>query len=162
MTANDMIVGGYRMAKGLLHRFTDDLTPGEFRHQPVAGANSAAWVVGHLALTLWRTAERLKAADLPTLPVGLAEKFAQTGKPAADQPELGDPAELLKLFDTCVDRVIEAVKSLSAETLAGPTASRIGIASNQGEGLLFGSLHISTHVGQLSTIRRSLGKPPVV
>ena len=54
MTPNDLIAGGHRMARQLLHRMVDDLSPAEFRHQPVPGANSAAWVVGHLALTARR------------------------------------------------------------------------------------------------------------
>jgi hypothetical protein len=38
----------------------------------------------------------------------------------------------------------------------------VALAGTFGELLLFGSLHLSMHVGQLSTIRRSLGKPPVM
>ena len=38
--------------------------------QPVPGANSAAWIVGHLAVTLWRDAGRLGAPELPPLPAG--------------------------------------------------------------------------------------------
>ncbi len=162
MTTNDLIAGSYRMAKGLLHRFTDDLTPEEFGHQPVPGSNSAAWIIGHLALTLRRTAERLGVTNLPPLPDGLAERFPVTGKSAADQSDVGDPAELVALFDMYVDRVAQAVKSLPAEALTAPPANRAGLALNAGEGLLFGSLHIAMHTGQLTTIRRSLGKPPVV
>ena len=78
MTPNDLIAGGHRMARQLLHRMVDDLSPAEFRHQPVPGANSAAWVVGHLALTARRTAERLGATDLPAVPPGLADRLTVT------------------------------------------------------------------------------------
>jgi hypothetical protein len=162
MTPNDVIAGGYRMAKVLVHRMTDDLAPAEFFHQPVPGANSAAWVIGHLALTLRRTAERLGAADLPAAPPDLPDRFGQTKQPAGNQTGLGDPAELLKLFDACLDRVIERVQALPAEALAGAPPVPSPIATNYAEALLFGSLHVAMHTGQLSTIRRSLGKPPVV
>lgn len=162
MTPNDLIAGGYRMSKALVHRMTDDLTPAEFRHQPVPGANSAAWVVGHLALTLRRTAERLGAADLPPAPPGLADNFAQTRQPAGQQPDLGDPAELVRLFDVCTDKVIEAVKGVPAAVLDGPPQSPGTLATTHGEAMLFGALHVAMHTGQLSTLRRSLGKPPVV
>jgi hypothetical protein len=36
------------------------------------------------------------------------------------------------------------------------------VVTNSGEMLLFGVMHITMHCGQLSTIRRSLGKPPLV
>ncbi|MDB5307567.1 MAG: DinB family protein [Gemmataceae bacterium] len=162
MTTNDVIAGGYRMTKLLLHRMVDDLTPAEFRHQPVSGANSAAWIVGHLAVTLRRSAERLGVTDLPAVSPDLVAQLTQTGKPAGDQSALGNPAELLALFDTCTDRMIGAVKCVPADVLAGPAASSTRLAANFGEALLFGGLHVSMHVGQLSSIRRSLGKPPVM
>ena len=159
MTPNDLIAGGHRMARQLLHRMVDDLSPAEFRHQPVPGANSAAWVVGHLALTARRTAERLGATDLPAVPPGLADRLTVTKQPAGDQADLGDPAGLLRLFDACTDKLIEAARAVSADGLGGPTTAPF--ATNLGEGLLFLSLHVAMHSGQLSTIRRSLGKPPV-
>lgn len=162
MTPHDVIAGGYRMAGLLVRRMTDDLTADEFRHQPVPGANSAAWVVGHLALTLRRTAERLGATDLPAVAPDLAAKFAVTKKPADVQSDLGDPAVLVKLFDDCLAKVIAAVPAVPAEALAGPPTVPGPFATNHAEGLLFGSLHIAMHTGQLSTIRRSLGKPPAV
>src|SRR4051794_800099 len=162
MTPNDLIAGGHRMARQLLHRMVDDLSPAEFRHQPVPGANSAAWIVGHLALTLRRTAERLGAADVPAVDPDLAAKFATTKQPAGVQADLGDPAELLRLFDVCVDKVAEAVQRLSAADLDAPPQLRGPFATTHGEAVLFGTMHIAMHVGQLSTIRRSLGKPPVV
>jgi hypothetical protein len=160
MTPNDLLAGGYRMAKVLLHRLTDDLTAAEFRHQPVPGANSAAWVVGHLAVTLRRTAERLGATDLPPAPANAAA-FAVTKQPAAAQADLGDPAELVRLFDACADKVEAAIKALPAAALDGPSQVPGPFATTHGEGILFGALHVAMHAGQLSTIRRGLGKPPV-
>jgi hypothetical protein len=119
-------------------------------------------VIGHLGLTLRRTAERLGATDLPAGDPALADKLTTTKKAAGDQSGLGDPAALLKLFDVCLEKVIAAVPGISAEKLAGPPSVPGPIAANYGEGLLFGALHIVMHSGQLSTIRRSLGKPPVV
>ncbi|HEX4612804.1 MAG TPA: DinB family protein [Urbifossiella sp.] len=161
MTPQDAIAAGYRMAGPMIHRMTKDLAPADFHHQPAPGANTAAWVIGHLAVTLWKTADRLGAADLPPLPPGLLDTFTQTGKPAGDQSGLGDPTELLKLFDTYLAKVSEAVARVPDAKLAEPPA-RPGLATTFGEGLLFGSLHVAMHSGQLSIIRRGLGKPPVV
>jgi len=161
MTTPDTLAASYRMAGQLVRRMTHDLTADDFRHQPVPGANSAAWVVGHLAVTLWRTADRLGAPDLAPLPPGLLDAFTQTGKPAGDQSALGDPAALMALFDTCLANVIAAVPNIPAAKLTEP-ATRPGTATTFGEGVLFGSLHIAMHTGQLSLVRRSLGKPPVV
>lgn len=161
MTPQAVTAAGYRMAGQLIHRMTNDLAPADFHHQPAPGANSAAWVVGHLVVTLWRTAERLGATDLPALPPGLLDTFAQTGKPAGDQSALGDPAELMKLFDACLAKAGEAAGRLPDAKLDEPPG-RPGLATTFGEGVLFGALHVAMHSGQLSIIRRSLGKPPVV
>lgn len=155
----DAIVAAYRMGHGLLHRMTDDLPPEGFRHQPVSGANSAGWVVGHLAVVLHRTADRL-GANPPPLPDGFAEQFAVTKQPAGEQPDYGEPAELVRLFDLYLKVVAEAVGRVPAETLAGPT--KTAFSSNFGEGLLFGAMHIAMHSGQLSLVRRGLGMPPLV
>jgi hypothetical protein len=163
VTPNDLISGSCRMAKFLLHRMVDDLTPAEFDHQPVPGANSAAWTVGHLAVTLRRVAERLGATGLPEVPPDLLAKLTTTKQAAGDQSGLGDPAVLVRLFDTCSDKLFEAVGAVPAEALAGPSSLPIAFAGNHAEALLLvGGLHTAMHTGQLSTIRRSLGKPPVV
>jgi len=162
MTPTDLIAGAYRMGRQMVHMMCDDLTPDEFRHQPVPGANSAAWVVGHLAVTVRRTAERLGATDLPALAEEFVGRYSAAKKPAGVQSDLGDKADLLALLDGCVEKLMEAVGKLPAETLTGPPPNPRRFAENFGEAVLFGALHVTLHCGQLSTIRRSLGKPPLV
>jgi hypothetical protein len=162
MSPNDLIAAGYRMGRQLIHRMVDDLTEEEFRHQPVPGSNSAAWIVGHLAVTARRTADRLGATGLPELTEEFVAKFSVTKKPAEAQTDLGRKAELVALFDGCVEKLIGAVAALPVESLNGPPLNIGPFATNYGEAVLFGSLHVTMHSGQLSTIRRSLGKPPVV
>jgi uncharacterized damage-inducible protein DinB len=160
MTPNELIAAGYRMGRQLLHRMVDDLTEEEFRHQPVPGANSAAWIVGHLAIVARRIAERLGATGLPELTEEFVGRFGVTGKAAEAQPDLGSKAELLALFDGCTEKAIEAARKVPAESLSGPSPTPNPFAANYGEALLFGAMHVTLHGGQLSTIRRSLGKPP--
>ena len=161
MSPNDLFVAGYRIGRDLLHRMVDDLREEEFRHQPVSGANSAAWIIGHLALTARRTAERLGATGLPEVSEEFAARFNTTKKPAEAQKELGTKAELLALFDASVEKLIEAVGAVATDALDRPQTAT-PFATNSGETILFGAMHVTMHCGQLSTIRRSLGKPPVV
>jgi uncharacterized damage-inducible protein DinB len=162
VTTHDLLAAGHRMGRDLIHRMCDDLTEAEFRHQPVPGANSAAWIVGHLAVVARRTAERLGATGLPPLTEEFVARFSQTKQPAGDQRELGGKAELVALFDGCVGKLMDAVRSLPPDALAGPAPNPGPFATNYAEAVLFGALHAAVHSGQLSTIRRSLGKPPVV
>jgi hypothetical protein len=162
MTPNELLASGYRMGRQLIHMMVDDLTAEEFGHQPVPGANCAAWVVGHLAVTARRTAERLGATGLPELTEEYVGQFSATKHPAGAQSDLGTKAELLALLDVCVDKLIGALLVLPAEALANPPANPGPFATNYGEAVLFGALHVALHGGQLSTLRRSLGKPPAV
>lgn len=162
MTPNDVLAAGYRMSAALLHRMVDDLTPGEFCRQPVPGANSAAWVIGHLALTLRNGLRRMGASDVPDFPADLEEKFKTTRQSAGEQSGCGDPKALLATFDACLERFIALVRSLPPDVLAGESDPKGPFATNKAEAILFGSLHVAMHTGQLSTIRRSLGKPPLV
>ena len=162
MTQNELLAAGYRMGRQMVHMMCADLTEEEFRHQPVPGANSPAWIVGHLAVTARRTAERLGATDLPVLAEEYGGRFGVTRKPAGEQADLGTKAELLALFDACVEKAMAAVRGLPADALDGPPPNRGPFATTYGEAVLFGSLHVTMHCGQLSTVRRSLGKPPVV
>jgi hypothetical protein len=162
MTPTDVLAAGYRMSGQLLHRMVDDLTPDDWDRQPVPGANSAAWVIGHVALTLRNGLRRMGAADVPDFPAGLEEKFKTTKQPACDQSDCGDPKALLAVFDACLERFLTMVRSLPADALAGEPDFKHPFTTNKAESILFGSLHIAMHTGQLSTIRRSLGKPPVV
>ncbi|QEG31236.1 DinB superfamily protein [Gemmata obscuriglobus] len=162
MSPNDLLAGGYRMGRQMVHMMAGDLTATEFTCQPVAGANSAAWIVGHLAVTARRTAERLGAIELPLLTEAFIGKYSVTRKPADDQSELDDKAELLRLLDACVDQLLGALGTLPPESLANPPANPGPFATNYGEAVLFGAMHFAMHCGQLSTIRRSLGKPPLM
>lgn len=162
MSPNDLLAGGYRMGRRMVRMMADDLTPAEFAAQPVPGANSAAWIVGHLAVTARRTAERLGATELPFLTEEFVAQYSVTKKAAGPQTELGDKAELLHLLDVCVDQLLLAARALPPEALANPPANPGPFATNYGEAVLFGAMHFAMHCGQLSTIRRSLGKPPLM
>ncbi len=162
MSPNDALASGYRMGQLLVHRMIDDLTDDEFRYQPVPGANSAAWIVGHLGVTARRTADRLGATGLPELTEEFVAQFSATKKPAGEQPDLGTKAELVTLFDTSVEKLIPAILALPPEALTNPPPAPGPFAATYGEAVLFGALHVAVHSGQISTIRRALGKPPVV
>ena len=168
MTPNDIIAGAFRSGRHMVHRFVDDLSPGEWRHQPVPGANSAAWVVGHLALVARRIAGArlgVPEADLPAVDEEAAKAFATTKQAAGDHSGLGDLGAWLKLFDECTERCIQAVLRVPADQLAAPAPTPapglLAPGSTYGDLLnLLAGHHVALHVGQLTTIRRSLGKPP--
>lgn len=162
MTGNDMLASAYSAAGKIMHMMAGDLTPAEFTAQPIAGGNSVAWIIGHLAVTLTGTAKRLGATDFPALPAELGSKFTTTRRSADAQSDLGGPGELLPLFDAALASVIAAVAHLSADQLSQPPRGRAPFSTTEGGAILFGASHIVMHAGQISLIRRAFGKPPLV
>lgn len=163
MTPFEMTAAAYRMGCQMIHRMCDDLTEEEFHHQPVPGANSAAWIVGHLAVTNTRFGARYGATGMPELGENFIARFKPTRQSAGAQAGLGTKEELLGALDVTAEKLMEAIKRLSPEALTAPLPQPApAVVTNSAEMLIFGSMHIMMHVGQLSTIRRSLGKPPLI
>jgi uncharacterized damage-inducible protein DinB len=157
----DAIAYALRTSKALFHRYLDDLKPQEFEHQPCPGGNSAAWIVGHLIRTDRRSLGWLGATDLPAVPDGFEERFTPSRASATQQKGYGDSRELVALFDAHRDRLIEAVLAADESKLREPPAMQSPLFTDRGEALLFMALHTAMHLGQVSTIRRSLGYPPI-
>jgi uncharacterized damage-inducible protein DinB len=163
MTPFELSAAAYRMSFQMIHRLCNDLTEEEFHHQPVPGANSAAWIVGHLAVTNTRFGARYGATGMPELGEDFIARFKATRQSAGDQSALGTKAELLSVLDATAERLMEAVRRLPPEALSAPLPTPApAVVTNSAEMMIFGSMHIMMHVGQLSTIRRSLGKPPLM
>ena len=146
-----------------IQRFCADLTPDEFFHQAVPGSNSAAWIIGHLTISAKRAADRVGATGLPEIGDDFVARYKATRQPAGDQRGLDAKGELLALFESVTNKLMEAIRRLPPEAVTGPPPNPAPPwVTNSGEMLLFGAMHFTMHGGQISTIRRSLGKPPMV
>ncbi len=161
-TPQEAIVFSLQASKLMFHRFIDDLKPEEFLHRPCLGANCAAWIIGHLTRTDRMQLERLGAGNLPELPGGFLEMYAATKAAATGTTaDFGPAQELVRLFDLHRDLLIEQAKSSPVEKFNDPPPWPTPLFKDRGESLLFMGLHTAMHMGQLSMIRRSLGRPPV-
>jgi uncharacterized damage-inducible protein DinB len=95
------------------------------------------------------------------LPDGFEKQFSrEQGCPEAQT--FGDVSRLLPIFDQHRDRLIAAAKSASAQQLEKPTERVTPMFQNVGEAINFMAIHTAMHTGQISMIRRTLGRPPVI
>jgi hypothetical protein len=157
---NDAIVYVLEKSKAGLHRLTDDLSPQEYLHRPTPKANCVAWLIGHLALTDRRVLQRLDA-PLPEIPDGFEHQFSRDeGCPQA--AAFGDVSILMPIFDRHRDVMIAAIKKASIEVLNKPLEKPTPMFATVGEVATYMAIHTAMHAGQISIIRRSLGRPPVV
>ena len=159
-TGNDAIAYALMTSQALFKRFMEDMTPQDYLHRPTPKANCAAWIIGHLTLSERGVLKRL-AAPLPELPEGFERRFSRDeGCPQAD--EFGDVTKLMSLYDEHRNRLIAAVRSATPEQLDKPLDKPHPMFRTVGEVVTFMALHGMMHAGQISTIRRTLGRPPIV
>jgi hypothetical protein len=143
---------------------TGDLTRQELHHRVVPQANCAAWILGHLILSE-RYLMRLlgvPAETMPALPDDTFEKRYAQDEAATRAEHFGDAEVLPAVFAEHRDAVIRAVEAADDAVFDKPLGKPMRIARTVGEFLLFTPIHGASHMGQISAIRRSLGKPPVV
>jgi hypothetical protein len=130
-------------------------------HRPAAKANCTAWLIGHLTLSDRSALKAFGVKDLPQLPDGFDKRFSRdAGCPEA--AEFGDVSVLLTLFDKHRDALIAAVNSATPELLSKPLEKPFPVFKTVGELASFMALHVAMHAGQITIIRRSLGRPLIV
>lgn len=160
-TVNDAIISSLNTSKLMLQRFTEDLKPEEYLHRPIPKCNCAAWIIGHLAVSNRQVMQAMGAKDLPPLPEGFEQRFARN-ETAAQAQDFGDVTTLVPTFVRTSDALAAAVKAAPLELLDKPVEKPLPMFRTHGEMVLFISLHTAMHLGQITTIRRSLGRPPLV
>ena len=160
MRAQEVLAFSLRTMRGMIDNMCKELTPQEMLHRPCTEANCAAWILGHLTAVDHRFLTALGEKDVPALPDGFAQQFATKGD-APRAKEFGDTSKLLPMFLEMRDRLIAATERTSAEKLAEAVDLGSPRIKKKGEMLALAGFHSGLHAGHLSTIRRSLGKPPL-
>lgn len=160
-TSNDLIAHTLKVTGALLGRYCEDLKPDDYLHRPCGGANCAAWIVGHLVMTERSALGRLGVTDLPPLPEGFDKRFARD-ETAPRSADYGDVTVLMPLFNRHRELLIEAVRRAPAELLDKPLEKPHPMFATVGESINFMGAHVAMHAGQVTYIRRSLGRPPIV
>jgi len=160
MRAQDVLAFSLRTMRGMVESMCKELTPQEMLHRPCNDANCAAWILGHLTSVDHRFLTALGEKDLPMLPEGFAQKFSTKGE-APKAKDFGDVSPLLPLFLQMRDRLIAATERTDEARLGESVDLGSPRIKRKGEMLALAGFHTGLHAGHLSTIRRSLGKPPL-
>jgi hypothetical protein len=159
-SANDIIAHSLSCSQGLLQRLAADLSPSDHLHRITPQANCAAWIIGHLVLSERNVMKRLNL-ELPKLPDGFEKRFSRdAGCPQAS--EFGDVLQLMPMFNEHRTMLIHAIKKATPQQLDQPLDKPFPLFNTVGELANFYGAHTAVHAGQISLIRRHLGRPPVV
>ena len=160
-TAADVIAHSLAVSQALFQRYMADLTAPEYLHRPTDKANCAAWTIGHVTLSDRKVLHAF-GGELPQLPESFEHRFGQ-GEGCPQAGEFGEVSGLMPLFNDHRTRLIEAVRRATPEQLDEPLEKpRLPLFTTAGEMANFMAVHVAMHAGQITIIRRSLGRPPIV
>jgi len=161
MNARDAITTALTSTKGLLSWYLSDLSDADLLVRPVPAANHLAWQLGHLVLAEQQLlGDYLPGAGFPELPAGFAKQHSKETA-AIDPPAgFGTREQYLSLFNKARDATLAAVAKMSDADFDKPTTGNMAkFAPNVGALLLLVSNHVLMHAGQVTVVRRKLGKP---
>ena len=160
-TANDVVVHSLDTSMLVLGRFCDDLRPEEMLHRITPAANCAAWTIGHLIVTERGALKAFGVAPPPLPDDGFEKRFSRdAGCPQAS--EFGDVTILMPLLRAHRGALTDAVKRATPEQLDRPLDKPHPVFRTAGQLANFIAFHSIMHAGQISQIRRHLGRPPVM
>jgi uncharacterized damage-inducible protein DinB len=138
---------------------TDDLSDADLFVRPVPGANHLAWLLGHVIVAEWRFMKSMGLTP-PALPEGFEDVHTAAGAGSDGGPGFLTLSGYRDLMKSMRATLLKAVDAMTEADLQKPTEGRIAmIAPTVGKLLILNGNHNAFHTGQLSVIRRKLGKP---
>lgn len=128
--------------------------------QPVEGMNHAAWVLGHLAYVF----DSMMGVfdEQPVMSAEWKELFNLKSRPLADRGKYPSKAALFEAYEKAYQRIVDAVKAASPESLARDFPNPRLRESLPTVGMAMVHIltsHQGVHLGQLSAWRRAQGLP---
>lgn len=140
----------------------DSFPEGRLTFGSFPGENHALWTMGHLITGYAWWTGMLGGTPAP-YPESYNPVFGYKSTPSPDPSRYPHPAEVRRHLDAAWDAVMRAAVSLSeADGLKPPATESGGFAKTRLEAIYKLVWHEGWHQGQLSTLRRALGLPPVL
>jgi hypothetical protein len=156
MKATDAVRTALMSTQNLLEMYVADLSDADLQHRAVPKANTIAWQIGHLIESEAMLGSQIPGAKYPELPAKF--KMPRDGSnPPGGYPSKG---ELLEEFKKVRNATMAAVERLNDADLDKPMSGDMAKwAPTLGAMLILAANHVMMHVGQFTTVRRSLDKP---
>ena len=143
----------------------EDLTDQEMMFQPKPEVNHALWLLGHVATSENGLILRWCAGE-SALPEEYVKLFFMGTSPDPDPAVYPAKEEILKVLADVHTRAVEVVRDLSAEELderpIGYDEMRGGARElfwSKGACIWHHAMHEASHAGQITILRRLMGKP---
>lgn len=157
----DAMAHAIRTASNAFLFFSNDISGTDWTHRVCKDASCAAWITGHLVLSARQMMKVMGIEPAPALPEGFEKRFGQK-EDAPKANDFGDVSILRDLFKATHEHFAAGVAKLTPQKLSEKLEKPSPMFGTVGELAAFAPIHMAMHMGQISTIRRSLGRPPLV
>jgi uncharacterized damage-inducible protein DinB len=161
MNAKDVLRNTIEMSHMVIQMSLGDLDDADLLVRPVAGANHIAWQLGHMIAGTCHMLSELGHPP-PEIPAAV-RKVADKEAAASDDPaQFATKAEYLRLSRLVQTAALAAVDATPDASLDQPgPASMRDYAPTIASVLSLLGLHWMMHMGQITVVRRKLGKPVI-
>lgn len=168
MNRQKLLAQSIRESRTLLMRYARGFDDANRATQAPTLPNHFAWTMGHLALYLHRSGERIDARPLPESDFvkgdgrsGSADRFdtesiSMNSTPQPDATLYPPAARCVAIFDAAIERCARAFETASDEVLDSP-AKWGTVEIPMWLVAIRMVFHNGTHTGQLADLRRALG-----
>jgi hypothetical protein len=161
MNGIQAIESALQTTKGYVGMWVNDFSDADLLVRPVPNANHTAWQIGNIIVgDIFLVQTEIPDAKFPELPDGFMKQHGKEGSTDNDASHFLSKAEYLKLVDSVRTATIAALRKLSEADLERPCSEKMkSFAPTIGHLFQACSDHTLMHLGQVSVIRRKLGKP---
>ncbi len=160
MDSKHVLLDGLRVSEMVTNMLLGDMADAELLVRPVPGANHYAWQLGHLIGSINQLADMIQPGALPDLPDGFTESYTKETAGNDDATAFLSKDAYLELLAEQRNGVRKLINELDEARMdeASPESMR-ELMPTVGDILHLISIHEIMHLGQLSVLRRKLGKP---
>lgn len=150
-----------RFTRAHMNEILDSLSDEQMTHVPCEGGNHALWTMGHLALADDFFLQQIINAD-SQLPDTWMELFGWGHPCRTDASKFPPVTEVRAKFDAMRQRLVDWIASMSDSELDMETPEDWREFAPTRRALVsMVAMHESTHAGQLTVARKSLGLKPL-
>lgn len=160
MTGIEAVRTALQGTQHVLGMYLSDLSDADLLLRPVPGANHTAWQLGHLIFAEQYLLGILPGAKYPPLPAGFAELHAKEGAGKDADAGFLTKAQYVELFNQMRSTTLAILDRMTDADLDLPNTGPLAkFAPTLGALILLQSNHTLMHGGQITVVRRKLGKP---
>lgn len=156
----ECIINSFQLRLADVRRLVADLSDEQMTAQPAVGLhmNPPAWQLGHIVCSMQAIGGEMGLS--PWLSESWTQRFSQGSRTMVDADGCPNRNELLSALADGEWRIVERLRVMTADELAGPlpdTRFRDAFPSLGHAVLHILAGHVAVHVGQLAAWRRAMG-----